>query len=216
MLLRCGCKQFYKIPSCSLVTEKKGYTVNLWTHQKCHQYPYTHSWYNWPLKHHSQQQQMIFYFFFFFCFATFLKYELVQDKTYIKTCVISKDSDQPALSRRLIRVFADHMCILHPPGNPKRDKREPMAYWVDVLADLRLCWLHRSCCRFCYALAHFFYFSQKIRLMYCHYSWRQVLFLWRKLSPQSLYFLVLWDHWTPMDLFENSRAQLFKTNDVVS
>ena len=29
----------------------------------------------------------------------------------------------------------------------------PLPYWVDVQADLRLCWLHRSC-RFCRALAH--------------------------------------------------------------
>ena len=47
----------------------------------------------------------------------------------------SKDSDQPALSRCLIRVFADHMCLQQPPGYQKRDKREPLPDSVDVSAD---------------------------------------------------------------------------------
>ena len=44
------------------------------------------------------------------------------------------------------------MCLLQLPGYPKRKKREPLPYWVDVHADLSLCWLHNSCCRFCHAL----------------------------------------------------------------
>ena len=51
-------------------------------------------------------------------------------------------------------VFADCMCSLQPPGYPKRDKLEPLAYWVDVQADPSLCWLHRSYCRFCPVLPH--------------------------------------------------------------
>ena len=31
---------------------------------------------------------------------------------------------------------------------PKRDKQDSLSYWVDVQADLRLCWLHRSYCMF--------------------------------------------------------------------
>ena len=33
------------------------------------------------------------------------------------------------------------MCLLHPPGHPKTDKREPLSYWMDVQADLNFCWL---------------------------------------------------------------------------
>ena len=54
----------------------------------------------------------------------------------------------------LIRVFADHMCLLQPPGYPKTDKQEPLPYCVDVQADLSLCCSHRSYCRFCPMLAH--------------------------------------------------------------
>ena len=36
-------------------------------------------------------------------------------KTYSKTCATSKDSDQPAHPRSLIRVFVDRMCLLQPP-----------------------------------------------------------------------------------------------------
>ena len=38
-------------------------------------------------------------------------------------------------------VFTDHMCLLQTPGYPKRDNGEPFPYWVDVQADLSLCWL---------------------------------------------------------------------------
>ena len=44
------------------------------------------------------------------------------DKTYNKTCATSEDSDQPAHPRSLIRVFADRMSLLQPPGYSKRDK----------------------------------------------------------------------------------------------
>ena len=57
--------------------------------------------------------------------------------------VQSAKTDQPAYQKG-----ADHMCLLQPPDFSKRNKREPMAYWVDLQADLRLCWLHRSNCRF--------------------------------------------------------------------
>ena len=63
---------------------------------------------------------------------------LFHAKTYNKTCATSEDSDQPAHLYSLIRVFSDSMCILQPPGYPKRDKQEPLSYWVDVQDDLSL------------------------------------------------------------------------------
>ena len=59
------------------------------------------------------------------------------DNTYNKISATSEDSDQPAHPRRLIRIFADPMCFLQPPDYRKRDKREPLAYRVDVQADQR-------------------------------------------------------------------------------
>ena len=67
-----------------------------------------------------------------------LIFEPAHDKTYNKTCATSEDSGQPAHPRRLIRVLADRMCLLQPPGYPKRDKGEVLPYLVDVQADLRL------------------------------------------------------------------------------
>ena len=55
-------------------------------------------------------------------------YETMHDKTHNKTCGTSKDSDQPAHPRSLIRISADSMCLLLPPGCPKRDKQEPLPY----------------------------------------------------------------------------------------
>ena len=69
-------------------------------------------------------------------------------KIYTKTCATSEDSDQPAHPRSLIKVFADRTCLLQPPGYSKRDKQEPLTYWVDVQTDLSLCWSNRSYCSF--------------------------------------------------------------------
>ena len=38
--------------------------------------------------------------------------EPAHDKIYNKTYATSKDSDQPAHPRSLIRIFADRMCLL--------------------------------------------------------------------------------------------------------
>ena len=65
-------------------------------------------------------------------------FEQAHDKTYNKTFATIKDSDQTAHSRSLIKVFADRMCLLQPPGYPTRSKREPVLYWVDVLVDFTL------------------------------------------------------------------------------
>ena len=67
-------------------------------------------------------------------------------------CATSKDSDQTACLCSLIWVLADCMCLLQPLGYPKRDEQEPLPYWVDVQADLSLCWSHTSYCRFCRVL----------------------------------------------------------------
>ena len=75
---------------------------------------------------------------------------------------INKDSDQPAHLCRLIRVFADHMYLLQFQLYPKSDKLDPLPHWVDIQADLSLCWSHRSYCWFCRALAHFIS-PQKLR-----------------------------------------------------
>ena len=58
-------------------------------------------------------------------------FEPAHNKTYNKTCVTSKDPDQTAQLCSLIRVFTDHVCLLQPPGYPKRDQIEPLTYWVD-------------------------------------------------------------------------------------
>ena len=58
-----------------------------------------------------------------------LIFEPVHKKTYInliKTCVTMEDSHQPVHPNHLIRVFADCMCLLLPPGYPKREP-EPLS-----------------------------------------------------------------------------------------
>ena len=66
----------------------------------------------------------------------------------------SEDSDQPVHPHSLIRDFPDRMRLLQPPGYPKRDKREPLPYWIDVQPDRNLGWSNMSYCKFCRALAH--------------------------------------------------------------
>ena len=85
-----------------------------------------------------------------------LIFESVHDKTYNKTCATSKVSDQSAQTRSLIRVFADRLCLLQPPGDPRRDKRERewmyRLIWVfachaGLIVDFVMRWLF-SCSRF--------------------------------------------------------------------
>ena len=73
----------------------------------------------------------------------------------LKIYATSDNSDQTAHPRSLIRVFADRTCLLQPPGYPKRDKGEAMPFWMDLQADVSLCWTHRSYCRFCHALGSY-------------------------------------------------------------
>ena len=61
--------------------------------------------------------------------------------------------DQLAHLGSLVKIFADHICLLQPLGYPKRNKQEPLPYWEDVQADPSLCWAYRSYCKFCHALA---------------------------------------------------------------
>ena len=82
-------------------------------------------------------------------------FELAHDKIYNKTYATSEDSYQPAHLCSLIRVLAGRLCLLQPSGYPKRDKQE-LSYWVNVQAYPYLCWSHRSYCRFCHELAHFY------------------------------------------------------------
>ena len=110
-------------------------------------------------------------------------FEPAHDKAYNKTCATSEDSDQPAHPRRLMRVFTDRMCLLQPPGYPKRDKRESLPYWLDVQADLSIFWSHSSYYRFCRALAHFVWF--------CGCS-LQVIFAFVVLLPGHLCFNIFW------------------------
>ena len=72
----------------------------------------------------------------------FWHYEPALNKTYNKTCGPSEDLDQSVHLQSLIRNFADRMCLLQPPGYQKRDKGEPLPYWVNVQADQSLCWSH--------------------------------------------------------------------------
>ena len=87
-------------------------------------------------------------------------FEPAHEKTFNKTCATSKDSDQTAHPRSLIRVFASRM-FLQLPGYPKRVKREPLPNCVAVQADLSLWWSHGSYCVFFCALAHFIYELQQ-------------------------------------------------------
>ena len=90
--------------------------------------------------------------------------------TYYKTCVTSKDSDQPSHPCSLIRVIADRMCHLQPPGCPKRDEREPVPYSVDVQAHPSFCWYLVSC-RFCRALAHLSFANCHLQQRYIEGGW---------------------------------------------
>ena len=79
--------------------------------------------------------------------------EPAHDKTYNKSCETSKDSDQPAYPRSLIRIFADRMCRLQPPAI-QREINKNLAKLGGLNDDLSFCWSHKYYCRFRHALVH--------------------------------------------------------------
>ena len=104
--------------------------------------------------------------------------EPAHGETHNNTCATSKDSDQPVHC----------MCRLQLQDYPKRNKYNPLPYWVDALADLSLCWSHSVSCASSYLI-------QRVGVLYFpkvfgyHNSW-PCLFL-QSIRKQSISLLVL-------------------------
>ena len=101
---------------------------------------------------------------FFWCLfshvSTQVRYKLQQRSLYLSQCPTKPTIRpvRPAKTQIIHAVWSESSliaCLLLPPGYPKRDKRESLPHGMDVQADLSLCWLNRSYCRFCRAPAHF-------------------------------------------------------------
>ena len=86
-------------------------------------------------------------------------YGPAHDKTYNKTCVTSKYSDQPVHPPCLARV------LIHPPVESPWalegtwDQQRLWLNCMDVQVDISLCWSHKSYCRFCCVLALIYLFT---------------------------------------------------------
>ena len=115
--------------------------------------------FSWCILQYAHKQAMSLSFDFSPCiFIYFIKaFEPAHDETYNKTCATSEDSDQPAHSRSLIRVFAVRLSFVQPPGYPRGMNENPShTVWT-----YRLIWVfagHTGLivghCRLCHALAH--------------------------------------------------------------
>ena len=67
---------------------------------------------------------------------------------------LQKTLVRPANTQFNRRIRISHrMYIIQPQDYRKRDTWKPLPYWMDIQADLSLCWSHRSYCRFCRTLA---------------------------------------------------------------
>ena len=75
------------------------------------------------------------------------------DKNNKMTFAPSEDSDQPGHPPSLIRVFTVHMKKAWVLSYPVSAQWRLWSDWADALADLSLCWAHRSFCWFCHEAA---------------------------------------------------------------
>ena len=104
---------------------------------------------------------------------------------------------QPVMNQ--ISFFPDHMCLLQPSGYSKRDKQKSLPYWVDLHAELSLCWSHRSYCRFYLALAHIILFTAlDKKLIFIFFFFFFLLFIQIIIGIFLFYFLckhMLWLAW---------------------
>ena len=67
-----------------------------------------------------------------------------RQKTYLRTCTTSEDSDQPAHSRRLIRIFTGRFFLASQRCKFLHADNENTSDCADVQADLSLLWAHMS------------------------------------------------------------------------
>ena len=74
-------------------------------------------------------------------------------QTQHNDCALSKDSDQPGLPPRLIRVFACAQWVAKDPSFLHADS-EDWPDWADAQADLSLSWAHMTFCWFYHEAAH--------------------------------------------------------------
>ena len=74
-------------------------------------------------------------------------------KPYNKTSV-TKDSDLPVHPPKMPRVLVYPSLDSFKAVEGTSDQRRLRSDCTDVQADLRLCWSHKSYCRFCHALVH--------------------------------------------------------------
>ena len=93
--------------------------------------------------------------YFFWRWGSAYSYEEndpVHDETYKKTCVNTEYLDQSAHPHSLHRVFTEIMCLLQPPGYRRWINENPChTGWMYRL--ICVCWVQKSFCRFCRALA---------------------------------------------------------------
>ena len=73
-----------------------------------------------------------------------LKNEPYSQKTYLRTCAPSEDSDQPAHSRSLIRIFTERFLDIKRCQVSLCGQRELWSDWADAHADLSLRWAHMT------------------------------------------------------------------------
>ena len=81
-------------------------------------------------------------------------YESACEKTYNKTCMTSKELDQPANPPSMARVFVHSSFDSVEAVEGTCDQRRLRSDCADAQADLSLRWSHKSYCRFYRALAH--------------------------------------------------------------
>ena len=71
-----------------------------------------------------------------------------------KICVTSKDSDQPVHLPSMARLLVYSSLDIPEAVERTCDQSRCWSDCADAQADLSLCWLHKSYCRFCCMLAH--------------------------------------------------------------
>ena len=90
--------------------------------------------------------------------------EPAYDKTYNKTCATSNDSDQPVHPPSMTRVFVYPVLDSLEAVEGICDQRRLWSDCADAQDDQSLHWSHKSCCRFCRAMAKMIFFLLEIIL----------------------------------------------------
>ena len=118
-------------------------------------------------------------------YMIYSSYEPQRQKTYLRSCAPSDDSDQPTDLWSVIRIFPGRISDRQRCKVSSSEQRQFWSDCADAQADLSLCWAYMSEGTFSHVVAHMSAISTNIH-PYCMW-WMQCLLIYAQRKKMALF-----------------------------